>query len=175
MDKIFPLTTSSKPATVYSEHFSPSRVVLPKIPFLFCNTAKHSFFHVSCYFVFVAVFEMIKLSQFKGATAGPSVFSHWGLFKDQYSISVPFLHVCSGYGSLVCVVQRISSSVWFNVYGSIQLPLATVRIGTWHSELVHSTQCCIPFVVVFSVWIKDAHLSPSKTTVSVGSRLCSFE
>lgn len=48
MDKIFPLTTSSKPATVYSEHFSPSRVVLPKNPFLFCNTAKHSFFHVSC-------------------------------------------------------------------------------------------------------------------------------
>lgn len=80
------------PPRVNLQQFAPStshlnRVVLPKNPFLFCNTAKHSCLHVSCVF-FVAVFEMIVT--FTGATAGTSVFSNWGVFKDQYSIPVPF-------------------------------------------------------------------------------------
>lgn len=121
---------------------------------------------------FVAVFEMMKLFvTFTGATAGPSVFSYWGGSKTNTPYLCLFLCVCSGYGSLVCVVRRISRSVWFSVCGSASRCVCVCSchrlqsgFKRWYSELVHSTRCYIPFVVVFSVCIKDAHLSPSQTT-----------
>lgn len=55
-----------------------------------CNTAKRSCLHFSCSVSLSQFLKWELFVTFTGATAGPSVFSYWGLFKDQHSIPVPF-------------------------------------------------------------------------------------
>lgn len=171
--KISSLLTSSEPATVLQCCASQN----PPFFHFVIQPNFHVFISLVRLFVCRSIWNDSFLSHFTGATAGPSVFSYWGLFKDQHSIPVPFSMYVQDMEVLFVFFQTISWSVWCHVCGSTSRYVCSChRIqsgsGTWCSEFVHSTRCYIPFVLFFlSVRIIDAQLSPSQTTASASSRL----
>lgn len=154
-------TTSSEPAAVRSEHFTPSSRASQN-PSPFCNTAKCSCLlsRLFCFFLF-------------------SIWNDSGHIYGCYSRTLrrfllrafqrPTLHSCAFF--YVCVqdmeVFSCSDQSDFMSYmavwaGACRRHRLQSGFGTWCSDLVHSTRCYIPFIV-FSVCIKDAHLSPPET------------
>lgn len=100
--------------------------------------------YLVCCFFFFSVFEMIVVT-FTGATAGPSGFFYWGLFKDQHSIPVPFSTCVFRIWKLLCSDQSDFMSYMAVWAGACSCHRLQSGFGTWCSDLVHSTQCYIPF------------------------------